>query len=93
MEISEHLGAREDGEPARIRTVDILIKSQALYQLSYGLSQQTVMIGGCIGKHRLPVKRSYAQSVKKSGINAMSRDIHVIGREFHQTFSNVICLF
>ena len=25
------------GEPARIRTVDILIKSEALYQLSYGL--------------------------------------------------------
>ena len=26
-----------DGEPARVRTVDLLIKSQLLYQLSYGL--------------------------------------------------------
>ncbi len=25
------------GEPARVRTVDLLIKSQLLYQLSYGL--------------------------------------------------------
>ena len=26
-----------NGEPARVRTVDLLIKSQLLYQLSYGL--------------------------------------------------------
>ena len=27
---------RENGEPDRIRTCDLLIKSQLLYQLSYG---------------------------------------------------------
>ena len=27
----------KNGEPVRVRTGDILIKSQALYQLSYGL--------------------------------------------------------
>ncbi len=27
---------RLNGEPARVRTVDLLIKSQLLYQLSYG---------------------------------------------------------
>ena len=34
--VTDFLG--ENGEPARVRTVDLLIKSQLLYQLSYGLT-------------------------------------------------------
>ena len=38
---------RLNGEPARVRTVDLLIKSQLLYQLSYGLT--SCGHGGCTG--------------------------------------------
>ena len=44
------------GEPARIRTVDILIKSEALYQLSYGLvSSNQRSITGAMNRERCAV--------------------------------------
>ena len=46
----------ENGEPARIRTVDRLIKSEMLYQLSYGLLRTMASTRKAIGKGALPVK-------------------------------------
>ncbi len=49
------------GEPARVRTVDLLIKSQLLYQLSYGLPkagrlrQKRFATGGYVTSWRRPV--------------------------------------
>ncbi len=43
---------RKNGEPAGVRTLDLLIKSQLLYQLSYRLSPMghcvAVSVAGCV---------------------------------------------
>ncbi len=62
---------KRNGEPARIRTVDILIKSEALYQLSYGLPKQFVPRWGLhkqTNGKRQPTRGRLGKIIRPSGI-------------------------
>ena len=69
------------GEPGRFRTVDPLIKSQVLYQLSYGLSERGV--GGqprpvnrrTLGAPTAPVRSNqHRYSLRHGHLNDLRRD-------------------
>ncbi|KZL14633.1 hypothetical protein PsAD37_04744 [Pseudovibrio sp. Ad37] len=91
---------RLNGEPARVRTVDLLIKSQLLYQLSYGLTKHETSIGGCIGirtldrliKSQLLYQLSYTpKTFPAEAMAGVYKAFCESARPYVQLFENVLC--
>ena len=65
-------GARPGGERAGTRTLDLLIKSQLLYQLSYALGRLSIAAGRTVGAARGAVNAAPAARQRKAQLSVAS---------------------